>query len=66
MTQNETGDLHWILSAELGASVGLAKGPVGRGNIVRHNGTAITGGDLEGESLTVEIIVALPILPPVP
>ncbi|KAF7809109.1 agamous-like MADS-box protein AGL30 isoform X1 [Senna tora] len=52
-------------SSELGTSVGLAKGPGWWGNIVGHHCTAVTGCDLEGEALAIEIVVALPILAPV-
>lgn len=55
-----------VISAELGTGVGLPERPVRRGNVVGHNSTAITSGDLKGERLPVEVAVALPILPPVP
>lgn len=51
---------------ELSPGEGLAEGPVGRGDVEGDEVAAVTGGDLEGERLAVEIRVALPILPPVP
>lgn len=45
---------------------GLAKGPTRRSDIVGDHRAAITGGDLEGEGLAIEVGVALPVLAPVP
>lgn len=56
----------WKCSAELSPRVGLAKGPVRRSNIIGHHSTAVTGGDLKREGLSAEIVVALPVLAPVP
>jgi len=44
----------------------LAKGPPSWGSIVGHHCVAITGCDLKGEALAIEIVVALPVLTPVP
>ena len=51
---------------ELLACEGLAKGPASRCNIVREKGASITSGNLEGEALSIEVWVALPVLTPVP
>lgn len=54
------------ISEELATSESLAKGPGGGSHIVGDNAAAVACGDLEGESLAVEVAVALPVLPPVP
>jgi hypothetical protein len=55
----------WSLT-KLGAGEGLPKGPARRSRIVGDYSSTITGGDLKGKTLSIEIVVALPILPPVP
>lgn len=50
----------------MASSVGLAKGPACRGNIVGDYGAAIAGDYSEGEALAIEVGVALPVLAPVP
>ena len=47
------------------ARKGLAEGPASWCNIFRDDGAAVAGGDLEGEALSIEKRVALPILTPV-
>jgi len=44
----------------------LSKLPIARHNVVASDSSAITCSDLEREALTVEVVIALPILPPVP
>lgn len=53
-------------SAELATREGLAKGPACWSHIVGDHRAAITCGYFEGESLAIEIGVALPVLAPVP
>lgn len=50
---------------ELASLERLAKLPVGRNGVVAGDGTAVAGGDLERETLSVQVIVALPILSPI-
>lgn len=52
--------------AELSTGEGLAERPAGRSGVVRDDGAAVAGCDLERKCLTVEVRVALPILSPVP
>lgn len=43
----------------------LAELPSGRRNIVTRNGAAVACGDPEGEALSIEVRVALPVLAPI-
>lgn len=52
--------------SELSTTVSLSKGPAGWDNVVGDDCTAVTGGDLEGKALAIEVAVALPVLSPVP
>jgi len=54
-----------VVLAELSTSVCLSEGPPSWGNIVGHHCVAITGCDLKGEALAIEIVVALPVLTPI-
>lgn len=45
--------------------VGPAKLPAGRGDVEACDGSAVAGGDHEGQALAVENGVALPVLAPV-
>lgn len=54
------------ISEKLGSGVGLTKRPIGRCDVGGNDGSAVAGGDPEGEGLAVEEGVALPILPPIP
>jgi len=51
---------------ELSTGKSLAIRPAGRSGVEGDNCAAVAGGDLKGKCLTVEVRVALPILPPVP
>lgn len=50
---------------ELTPTVGLAEAPVSGNGVFGNYGHSITGCDLEGESLTFEIVTTLPVLAPV-
>lgn len=43
----------------------LTKLPITRRDVVARDGSTVTGGDLEGEGLAIEVRVALPVLTPV-
>ena len=45
---------------------GLAELPTRGCHVVACEGPSVTGGDLEGEGLAVEVRVALPVLAPIP
>ncbi|CAN6484527.1 unnamed protein product [Victoria cruziana] len=67
MARTAGGLLHdEVVSVKLASAVGLAEGPVRRGDVVGDDRTAIAGDDLEGQSLAVEVAIALPVLAPVP
>jgi hypothetical protein len=53
------------VSSELSPAKGLAEGPAAGRGVVGDDGAAVAGGDAEGEGLTVQERVALPVLPPV-
>ena len=44
----------------------LPKLPISRRRVVAGDGSSVTGGDLKREALAVEVVVALPVLAPVP
>lgn len=50
----------------MGTTVSLSKGPAGWDGVVGDDSSAIAGGYLEGEALTIKVAVTLPILSPVP
>lgn len=54
-----------LLLAELSTGECLAEGPARRSGVVGDDGAAVAGGDFERKCLTVEVRVALPVLPPV-
>lgn len=53
-------------STELRAGVCLTKGPPRRSNIVRNDRSAVTRRHSKRQRLSIQISIALPILPPVP
>lgn len=53
------------ICSELGTLKGLTELPVARNDVVAGDGTAVAGGDLEREALSVQVIVALPVLSPI-
>lgn len=52
--------------AELSSGEGLAEGPSSGGHVVGHDAAPIARGDLEGKALPIQVVVALPVLAPVP
>lgn len=50
----------------MGTIVSLSKGPASWDSVVGDDGSAVAGGYLEGEALTIEVAVTLPVLSPVP
>ena len=59
------GSEYGRVGLELSPIEGLPKRPVGWSCIVGDYSVAIAGSDLEGEGLTIQVIVALPVLSPV-
>lgn len=55
----------WILP-ELSASISLAKGPAGRGDVIGHHTAAITSDNFKRKGLSIKVVVALPVLAPIP
>ena len=51
---------------KLRALEGLSKLPICGYNVVRSDGSTITGRDAEGEGLTIEIRIGLPVLAKIP
>ena len=47
------------------AFIGPTKLPIGRDEIIGRESATIAKGDLKGEALTVEVVVALPVLAPI-
>ncbi|KAK3011840.1 hypothetical protein RJ639_010834 [Escallonia herrerae] len=62
---SEVGHRCGELRLELCPTVGLTETPVARSNIVGDYSAPITCCDLEGQGLTIEVYVALPVLAPV-
>jgi hypothetical protein len=53
------------VSSELSPAEGLAEGPAAGRCVVGDDGAAVAGGDAEGQGLSVQERVALPVLAPV-
>lgn len=58
--------LIYLFLWELWAGEGLAEGPIWGSNIVRDNCASVAGGHLKRQALSIKVIVALPVLTPVP